>query len=171
MEDLASAWEQFTGVLKRYSKAFASLNEPCPSEKIRQAERDLGFELPELLVRLLELSDGQKPDTPGIFKSISGWDRYRRHIFLDVDSIVAVYRHYVEDEQLMAQFPGEVPFAAEKRSSCWDEVFAIHRETRKVSLIWTSAADPTLPPEWQFHLFGRGETLADFLRWQVTLYR
>jgi len=171
MEDLAQAWEQFTGTLKVYPKAFSSLNGPCPSEKIRQAERDLGCELPEPLVRLLELSDGQKPDTPGIFKSVSGWDRYRRHVLLDAESIVAVYRHYVEDEQLMAQFPGEVPFAAEKRSSCWDEVFTIHQETRKVSLIWTSAPDPFLPPEWQFSRFGRGETLAEFLRWQVTLYR
>jgi hypothetical protein len=122
-------------------------------------------------VRLLELSDGQKPDTPGIFKSVSGWDRYRRQIFLDVESIVAVYRHFAEDELLMASFPGEVPFAAEKRSSCWDEVFTIHRETQKVSLVWKSAPDPFLPPDWQLSRFGRGEDLADFLRFQVKLYR
>ncbi len=117
MEDLAQAWEQFTGALKAYPKVYSALNEPCSSERIRQAERELGFELPEPLVRLLELSDGQKPDTPGIFKSVSGWDRYRRHVLLDVESVVAVYRHYVEDEQLMAQFPGEVPFTAEHRST------------------------------------------------------
>lgn len=171
MEDLVAAWEQFKGHLKLYTIASSSLNEPCSSERIRQAERDLGFELPESLVRLLELSDGQKPDTPGIFKSVSGWDRYRRQMFLDVESVVAVYRHYVEDELLAAQFPGEVPFASEKRSSCWDEVFTIHRETQKVSLIWTTAHDPFSPPEWQFHRFGRGEDLADFLRFQVKLYR
>jgi hypothetical protein len=171
MEDLASAWEQFKGALKAYSKAYASLNEPCPSERIRQAERDLGFELPEPLVRLLELSNGQQPDTDGIFKSVSGWDRYRRHVFLDIEGVVAVYRHYVEDEDLMKQYPGEVPFASESPSSCWDEAFTIHRETQKVSLIWTSAPDPFLPPEWQFHRYGRGESLAEFLRWQVTLYR
>jgi hypothetical protein len=171
MDDLISAWEHFTGVLKCYGNAYSSLNEPCSSERIRQAERDLGFELPEPLVRLLELSNGQKPDTDGIFKSVSGWNRYRRQIFLDVESIVAVYRHYVEDELLVKQFPGEIPFAAEHRSTCWDEVFTIHRETRKVSLIWTSAPDPTLPPDWQFNRFGRGEDLAGFLRLQGMLYR
>jgi hypothetical protein len=141
------------GLLKCYGKALASLNEPCPPERIRQAERDLGFELPPSLVRLLELSNGQKADTDGVFKSVSGWNVYKRLIFLDVESIVAV-----------------VPFAAEKRSTCWDEVFSIHRETQKVSLVWTVAPDPFLPPDWQFSRRGRGETLADFLRWQVSLY-
>ena len=59
MDDLTSAWEQFTAELKCYSRAFSSLNGPCSAERIRQAERDLGFELPQSLVRLLELSDGQ----------------------------------------------------------------------------------------------------------------
>jgi cell wall assembly regulator SMI1 len=171
MEDLTSAWERFTKVLKCYGDAFASLNEPCPSGRIRQAERELGFELPEPLVRLLELSDGQKPDTDGVFKSVSGWNRYRRHVFLDVESVVAVYRHYAEDEDLVKEYPDEVPFASESRSSCWGEVFAIHRETLKVSLIWTTAGDPFLPPEWQFSRFGRGEDLAEFLRFQGMLYR
>jgi len=170
MENLASAWEQFTGTLKCYGQAFASLNEPCPAERIRWAERELGFELPPSLVRLLELSNGQKPDTEGIFKSVSGWNVYKRLVFLDVESVVAVYRHYVEDRDLMKEYPGEVPFAAEKRSTCWDEVFSIHRETRKVSLVWTVAPDPFLPPDWQFSRFGRGEDLAEFLRWQVSLY-
>ena len=106
----------------------------------------------------------------GIFKSVSGWDAYHRHIFLDVESLVAVCRSFVENEVLVKEFPGEVPFASESRSSCWGEVFTIHRETGKVSLIWTTY-DPLLPPDWQLNRFGRGETLAKFLRRQVTLYR
>jgi cell wall assembly regulator SMI1 len=170
MEDLTSAWEQFTAELKCYSRAFSSLNRPCSAERIRQAERDLGFELPQPLVRLLELSNGQQPDTVSIFKSVSGWDAYHRHIFLDAESLVAVCRSFVENEILGKEFPGEVPFASESRSSCWGEVFTIHRETGNVSLIWTTY-DPLLPPDWQLNRFGRGETLADFLRRQVVLYR
>lgn len=170
-EDLADAWRAFTEILKCYGNAPASLNEPCSAEKIREVEREMKLELPADLVELLKLCNGQKPDTRGVFKSVSGWDVYRRQIFLDVESIPAAYAAFLRDEVLVQEFGDqEIPFAAARSAHGYEEIFSVHRETQRVSLIWTEISDPFLPPEWQLTRFDRGEDLEDFLRWQIKLY-
>jgi hypothetical protein len=171
MEDLIAAWTEFATVLKGYGKD-SSLNEPCPPEAIRNAERELGFELPPALATLLKLSDGQTPDSTGLFKSVSGWDVYLRHSFLGAEGLAVAYRNFVENEYLLEVFGDqELPFAVVGTPDDYREVFSVNRETGEVSLIETQIIDPRLPPEWQLTRHPRAESLAKFLRDQTILYR
>ncbi|HXO20122.1 MAG TPA: SMI1/KNR4 family protein [Thermoanaerobaculia bacterium] len=170
-EDLQLAWEGFRHVLGLYGKNLESLNEGCSAAAIAEVEAGLGIQLPPSLVQLLQLANGQKKDTPGIFKSVSGWDVYCRHAFLDLEGIAAAYRRFVEYELLLTEFgPSEVPFTADQVKGLHSEAFTVDLRDGRVSLIWTEAADPWLPPEWQVLRFTRGANLAEFLRVQTWMY-
>ena len=170
MHDLIAAWEELRGVLKLYSKALASLNPPCPADTIRKVEQNLTFDLPEPLRTLLKLNNGQTPDSPGIFKSISGWNLYSRHTFLDAESVIVAYKAFLRDENLREEFGDqEIPFSVAGKPNHYKEIFSIHRQTGKVSLIWT-LYDPLLPSFWQTSRLARGNNLSEFLRRQIDLY-
>lgn len=172
MTALTAAWQDFTGVLKIYGNALASLNPPCPPNPIRDAESALGFALPNSLAELLKLNNGQKLDSPGIFKSISGWDVYRRSVFLDAESVVIAYRAFVGDEGLLKVFGDkEIPFAVAGSPSSYDEMFSVNRDDGRVSLLWTGAGDPFLPFDWRVARYKRGNDLAEFIRAQAALFR
>lgn len=171
-EDLPAAWQGFCRKLRLYGKAIEWLNEPCSAAAIAGAEERLGFQLPPSLVQLLQLADGQKKDTKGIFKSVSGWDVYRRHAFLDLEGIVAAYEGFVEDELLRTQFgKRDIPFTADLGKDLHGEVFTVEMNDESVRLIWTGTADPWMPAEWQVSRFSRGANLAEFLRVQTWMYR
>jgi hypothetical protein len=171
MQDLIAAWEQFRGVLKLYGKALSTLNPSCPTDTIRDVERDLSFEIPEPLAAILKVNNGQTLDSTGIFKSTSGWNRYCRHTFLDAKSVGVAYKSFVESEDLLAELGDqEIPFAIAGTLDYFKEMFSIHRQTHRVSLVWTEVHDPWMPVGWQLTRFPRGENLAEFFRRQVTLY-
>lgn len=171
MEDLIGAWTELASVLKGYGMAFL-LNGPCPSEVIRNAERKLGFELPPALATLLKLSDGQTPDSTGLFKSVSGWDVYLRHRFLGAEGLAVAYRKFVKNGDLLELFGDqEIPFAVVGTPDNYREVFSVNRETGEVSLVETQIIDPLLPPDWQIARHRRAGSLAEFLRDQVSQYR
>lgn len=171
MEGLAEAWQQLVGTTQLFPIAASLLNDPCPSDVLRDAERALGFALPDSLAELLRLNNGQKLDGAGIFKSPSGWDRYRRQFFLDAEGIATAYRSFIEDELLLKEFGDmEVPFATDRVDFAQGEVFTVNRETQKVSLIWTETYDPWYPPEWQVTRCDRGKDLTEFFRWQRMMY-
>ena len=171
MQDLTAAWEEFLGVLKLYPKAFSTLNPPCSADTICDVERDLNFELPATLTALLKLNNGQILERAGIFKSVSGWDVYSRPVFLDAESMAIAYKAFIRDANLLEEFGNqEIPFAVEGRPNNFKEMFSIHRETQKVSLIWT-LYDPLMPPSWGTQRLPRGKDLGEFLGRQVALYR
>lgn len=171
MQDLIAAWEELQGILKTYRNAFSTLNPPCLADTIRKVEQDLSFDLPEPLTTLLKLNNGQTLDSLGIFKSVSGWNVYSRHTFLDAESVPVAYKAFFRDENLLEEFGDqEIPFAVEGKPNNFKEMFSIHRGTGKVSLIWT-LYDPLMPPSWQTSRFARGDNMAEFLRRQIDLYR
>jgi hypothetical protein len=171
MENVATSWQEFKNVLRLYGNAASCLNLPCPSDKIAAVELALGMKLPLDLVEILKLNDGQTLERKGIFKSVSGWDLYRRHIFLDIDSIAIAYETFIQDNVLLQEFGDkEIPFAVSNQLSSYDEVFSINRDTQRVSLIWTQYIDPFNPPEWQVGKFVRGENLVEFLKQQSKFY-
>jgi len=172
MENLTAVWQEFVSTLRLYGNAASCLNEPCPHSKIASVESDLNFELPIALVELLTLNNSQKSDSKGVFKSVSGWDVYRRHTFLDVESIAAVYKTFVQVKTLCEEFGDkEIPFAADALRSSPREVFSINRDDQSVSLIWTGYTDPFNSPEWQVAKFARGNNLIEFVRQQVSFYQ
>jgi hypothetical protein len=170
MDPLIDAWTDFVEMLEIYPVAGSALNPPCPEEAIRAVEHRLQLSLPLSLVTLLKQNNGQQHEQPGIFKSVSGWDVYRRSVFLDAESIAAAYERFLQDEVLVESFrTDEIPFAAAGKPG-FDEVFSVHRETQAVSLIWTAHIDPFTPADWQVSRFPRGTDLAEFLARQKALY-
>ena len=81
------------------------------------------------------------------------------------------YKAFLASEALLAELGDqEIPFAVAGTPSYFREMFSIHRQTHKVSLLWTEVHDPWIPAGWQLMRFGRGDNLADFFRRQVDLY-
>ena len=176
MTDLIELWEQFKGVLERYGNARSLLNPPCSAERILQVENKFNFELPGPLKTLLALNNGQQVGNEGskngIFKSISGWDVYERHVFLGIEELETAYETFMNDNVLTAEFGiNEIPFAVAGNSTSYREAFCINALTGKVSLIWTQYIDPFNPPEWQVQKFMRAESLMKFIEKQIDLYR
>ncbi len=167
MSEMTAAWRRLADLLNLSPAVAALLNEPCPPGILHDVERTLGFALPDSLAELLQLNNGQELEGNGLFKSPSGWERYRRQFFLDAESIATAYRTFIEDELLLKEFGDkEVPFASQRVDFAQGEVFTVNRETQKVSLIWTETYDPWNPPDWQVARFDRGKDLAAFFEWQ-----
>lgn len=172
--DVAEAWKQFQKVLELYS-AHVVLNPPCSAEQIREVEARLGFKFPASLEALLAINNGQRANgnevKKGIFKSISGWDAYERHIFLGICDIEAAYRTFIDDSVLRSEFgDSEIPFAVAGNPTGYREAFCINRSTGVVSLLWTDYPDPHHPAEWQVQKFTRAKSLAEFIQKQIELY-
>lgn len=181
MADIVEAWERFKSVLKLYGKAHLFLNPPCSAERIQEVERKLNFEFPSTLKYLLAINNGQRIDDEGIkkgiFKSVSGWDVYERHVFLSLEEIRKAYKSFIDDKVLVEEFgANEIPFAIAVcpvpfNQTQYKEAFCINSSTGAVSLIWTQHIDPTTPPEWQVEKFKRAESLIEFIEGQIELYR
>ncbi|MCX7852286.1 MAG: SMI1/KNR4 family protein [Caldilineales bacterium] len=173
--DLAEAWERFRQALKLYGEACWVLNPPCSTEEVHEVETRLGFELPPSLKALLAINNGQRIDNDrikmGIFKSVSGWDVYERHVFLGIRDIEIAYRTFIDNTVLRSEFGvNEIPFAIAGNPTSYKEAFCINRSTGVVSLIWTDHVDLFNPAEWQVKKFTRARSLAEFVQKQIELY-
>lgn len=166
MNALQKNWQDFS------SKKIAEyLNPPCATSNIEAAENDLGFALPKELTQLLVLNNGQKLEAEGIFKNISGWDIYNKLKFLDCNSIVWAYKEILNDEDLLGEFGLDlIPFATKGGKDFLGDTYAINIHTGEIFILWTEAADWTLPKEWQFGIFKRGDSLIDFIKLQTMLF-
>jgi hypothetical protein len=168
---IASPWERFCGRLRIYGKALESLNGPCSSDEMQAAEARLGIALPGPLRHLLTLNNGQRAGTVGIFKSLSGWDVYQRHVFLSAEAVAGAYHDFVQDELLATQFGvEEIPFAVAGKADC-GSLCSVQAQTGAVSLIDTEVHDWTLPDEWQLVRRRWAPTLSLFLDDQTAQYR
>lgn len=175
-EPMVEAWEQFKGALECYGNALSLLKPPCSVEHIQKAESRFNLGLPNTLKKLLTLNNGQLVDDrgakSGLFKSVSGWDVYERHIFLDIEGIETAYKTFIDDKLLTDEFGlNEIPFAVAGSPKHYREAFCINCSTHAVSLIRTEVFDPFSPPEWQVWKFNRAETLMEFIEKQIELYR
>lgn len=178
--NLVETWEQFRSVLNLYSNIETLLNPPCSPAQMSEAEGRLNFTLPQPLKTLLALNNGQRVDdkktVKGIFKSLSGWDVYERHVFLGLDEIGQAYKAFVDDQVLVAEFgTSEIPFAIAVfpvpfKQTPYKEAFCINSSTGLVSLIWTQHIDPMNPSEWQVARFRRAASLAEFIEKQIVFY-
>jgi len=174
--DIIEIWEQFRGVLKLYGDAFLLLNPPCSHSQIHEFEKLYNLPLPDMLQTLLGLNNGQiinqEGSKKGVFKSISGWNTYERHVFLSITEIKTAYETFIGDQVLLTEFGDrEIPFAVAGAPSRYREAFCIDQLTGKVSLIWTQYVDPLNPPEWQVQKFKRGDSVTQFIEKQIELYR
>lgn len=173
--DLVETWERFRYILKLYN-ADVLLNPPCTTEQIQEMNQKVGVDFPSTLKSLLTLNNGQHIGIKkGIFKSVSGWDVYEKHVFLSLEEIWAAYKSFINNKILVEEFgKSEIPFAVSPvqfSQMQYKEAFCINSATGTVSLIWTQYIDPMNPPEWQVEKFKRAESLIEFIEKQIELYR
>jgi hypothetical protein len=178
--NIVETWERFTHALKIYN-AHLLLNPPCAAEQIQEVDKEFALDFPSPLKSLLALNDGQRIDDEGvkkgIFKSVSGWNVYERHIFLSCEEIKKAYKSFIDDEILVEEFgTNEIPFAIAVSPIPYShiqykEAFCINSSTGAISLIWTQYIDVMNPPEWQVAKFRRADSLIEFIERQIELYR
>ncbi len=178
--DVAAAWDGFRDTLEMYGDAVTLLNPPCSVAELAIFEQRFNLALPPALTALLALNNGQRIDErgaeAGLFKSLSGWNVYERHVFLSIQEIAIAYQTFISDEVLVAEFGrNEIPFAVATGRKTYSpknykEAFCINSLTGAVSLIWTQYFDPLNPPEWQVQKFKRAESLSEFIEKQTGQY-
>lgn len=178
--DLVAAWNGFRDTLEMYGDAVTLLNPPCSVDEIVAVEHICNVTLPPALQALLALNNGQRIDErgaeAGLFKSLSGWNVYERHVFLSIQEIPIAYQTFMNDEVLAAEFGrNEIPFAVATGRKTYSpkdyrEAFCINSLTGAVSLIWTQYYDPMNPPEWQVQKFKRAKSLTEFIEKQTGQY-
>jgi cell wall assembly regulator SMI1 len=74
-------WNEFLKILQCYPQLYEDLNCKCTDEDIHRAEETLAIKLPEELRLIYLTNNGQKGDADGIFKSVSGYNKYTRPKF------------------------------------------------------------------------------------------
>ena len=166
---ITEAWEQYCAKLKLYPTSFADLNPGCSTKDLDTAEKSLSLQLPDALRELYLKNNGQTGKAKGIFKAVSGFDKYVRTRFLDLDTAVRIWKALSEDDDVDVFEAKMIPFAADRDEYC-DDVFCMDATTGAVYLLWVGVIDPFMPAEWQTAKIARGTDLCDFLKKQLDLW-
>lgn len=85
-------WDEFLGKLKCYPGLIDDINVACTDEDIKRLENYIGIKIPDTLASIYLRNNGQKGEKEGIFKAVSGYDKYSRLKFLDIDSVASVWQ-------------------------------------------------------------------------------
>jgi hypothetical protein len=161
--DVTDAWSEFCRILKLFPKTFEDMNTGCKKKDITKAEKEMGMKFPlELSIIYLE-NNGQKGTQTGIFKALSGWNKYTRPMFLPLESVVRVWKKLKDDPDIDVFKTHYIPFAVYKDEELVDDVYCLDGETGEVYLLWVLLYDPFSPPDWQTARYKRAKRLADFL--------
>lgn len=162
-------WDEYLKILKCYPKLYEDLNCGCQEEEIQRVENIVGIRFPEELRSVYLKNDGQKGNTDGIFKAISGYDKYSRPRFLPIASVATAWRNLCNDENLDIFEKTYIPFAIDNEKKM-DDVYCINVESGDIYLLWVLIDDPFHPAEWQTNKFLRATSLKEFLLNQINLY-
>ncbi len=162
-------WHEFLQVIKCYPTLFEDLNNGCEINEIEQVEKTMNLSFPSDLRSVYLSNNGQKGSQDGIFKAVSGYNKYSRPKLLDTKSIVTVWRTLSEKTYTNVFKASYIPFAADNIESA-DDVYCIDSNTGEVFLLWVLIYDPFNPIEWQINKFLKASSLKGFLSYQIALY-
>lgn len=165
--DCILMWDGFLNKLKLYPNVLQDLNEGCTLEEIITVEKNIGVKFPPDLAQIYLENNGQCVDSKGIFKAISGYDKYSRPKLLSLKSVENVWKILSIDCDVFKR--RYIPFAADNEK-CMDDVLCIDTETGEIILLWVLIYDLFSPIDWQTHSVSRGENLEEFLQRQMELY-
>lgn len=145
------------------------LNSPSSIKEILDIEVLLGFNLPDELKNIYLNNNGQIGKKKGLFKAVSGYDVYRRPLFLSLKEMYLIWKKLCEDKDMRDYFSFTfIPFASDNKDYP-DNVFCLDVETSRVFLLWALAPDPTLPVDWQLTRIKQADSFAQFLDNQILL--
>ncbi len=168
--DVSLMWDEYLKLLNCYPNLYEDLNCGCQVEDIQRAETIIGLEFPEELRLVYLMNNGQKGNTNGVFKAISGYDKYSRPRFLPIESVITAWRKLLENKELDVFEKSYIPFAIDNENNM-DDVYCIDAESGEIYLLWVLIYDPFNPAEWQTNKLLRATSLNDFLLNQINLYK
>lgn len=162
-------WDEFLKILKLYPSVLKDLNEGCTKEEILSAESNIGVKFPSALIQVYLKNNGQCIDSKGIFKAVSGYDKYSRLKLLSLKSVENIWKILYHTDGLDVFEKTYIPFAADDEK-CINDIYCIDAKTEEVFLLWTSIYDWNYPIDWQTHRFSRGKNMELFLQKQIEMY-
>ncbi len=131
--------------------------------------RFFSFELKEEFKELYYFSNGQNVSEKGVFKAVSGYDKYSRLIFLPVEKVRALHNKLMDDMYESIFEKDLIPFASEHIDG-HDDTYCYHNLTGEVYLLWILAADLFNPIEWELYKVKYSNSLSEFFDKQNELY-
>ena len=164
-------WNDFLQVLQiHYPSSNDSIHSGCNLDELAVVETSLHLSIPPELQAVYLANNGQRTNTAGIFKAVSGYNKYSRLSFLPLSSVISAWNQLCDDKVDVFR-PSDIPFAASYIDvGKFDDIYCVDTLTGAVFLLWVACFDPFLPWDWQTARFFRAETLNDFLRSQSQMY-
>ena len=163
-------WDEFLKTLRCYSGLFDDLNSGCTQEEINRVESGIGgIKLPDALSSVYLKNNGQKGISEGIFKTVSGYNKYSRLKFLSIDSVARICHQLSQNKAIDVFKETYIPFAVDNEKNMGD-VLCIDSITGEVLLLWLLVYDPLSPVEWQTTVLERGKSFDIFLQRQIEMY-
>jgi cell wall assembly regulator SMI1 len=88
---IKNTWSLFKDTIKAFLQLANDLKTGCQQSDITAIEKKMGNVLPDALKKLYVLNNGQRVETDGIFKAISGYSKFSKVFFLTLDKMLAVW--------------------------------------------------------------------------------
>ncbi len=167
--DIISVWNKFKDKIKLFQVFEDVLNPGCKKEDLAKIEDQLELKFPGDFKKLYLTNNGQKGKTEGIFKASSGYSKFSKLKFIEIDKIPEI-SNYLEANDVDVFTPEIIPFAADDEVESMDDVYCIDSKTGEIYLLWTLAVDWTLPADWQTSKLKRADNLIEFLESQLRMY-
>ncbi len=168
--NIETNWNTFKIKLKCFPKLFEDLNEGCKEIEIENIEMKIDIKFPLELRLLYLLNNGQKGKTDGIFKAVSGYSKFSKVKFLNLQKLLIVWQILKSYEELDVFDPTLIPFASDRDDDAIDDVYCIDSITEEIYLLWVATPDWTLPADWQTAKLKRANNLSEFIDKQLEMY-
>jgi len=165
--DILDAWNKFKDRLSLYSISEESLNPGCKLEFLSKIEAQIGLKFPNDFKSLYLTNNGQKLNDDKIFKASSGWSKFSKLYFLELEKIPIIMDKLKNVDVFDS---GLIPFAVDDMGDSMDDVYCIDSKTEEVYLLWVAAIDWTLPDDWQTSKLKRADNLIEFFENQMMMY-
>ena len=167
--DITEVWNKFKDKITLFLIFKDVLNPGCNMEDLSKLEDQMELKFPNDLKTLYLANNGQKEKVEGIFKASSGYSKFSKLKFLDIDKILIVF-HFLDTREVDVFTPELIPFAVDAEGDSMDDVYCIDSKTEEIYLLWVLTPDWTLPAEWQTAKLKRADNLIEFLASQLRMY-
>jgi len=167
--DILKTWNKFKAKTTVFPDFEDDLNPGCRIEDITKVEEKMELKFPNDLKTLYLTNNGQKGKGEGIFKASSGYSKFSKLYFLDIDKILHIY-NLLNANKVDVFAPELIPFAVDDEGEPMDDVYCIDSKTGEIYLLWVNAIDWTLPEDWQTAKLKRADNLIEFIESQIRMY-
>ncbi|MHA1150485.1 MAG: SMI1/KNR4 family protein [Promethearchaeota archaeon] len=167
--DFSDTWNKFKDQISVFPIFKTALNPGCKKEDLIKFENRMKLKLPNDLKTLYLTNNGQKGNVDGIFKASSGYSKFSKLKFLEINKIVNII-DILNSKNVDVFTPEMIPFAADDEGGSIDDIYCIDSQTEEIYLLWVATIDWTLPNDWQTIKLKRAENLIEFIEFQSKMY-